>query len=609
MDYSVTFARHYSRLVWLLLHETSNVDEQKATLRALVTVSRDGAVTLVSDGADVTANGHDVPSVLSGVSDVVRRMTAHGVRDIMFDAGAAPAGVLGSARILAADASVGDGGAGAEAKLTALGAPSERFTREPVADAAPIAAPIAAPGAASAPAAAPAASEAPPVAAAPAPQPVPPPVAPTPAAPASAAPPAAPAAPPSAPAAPVPAAAPVAATTEPGALPDFGFEDADVIDEEALKDKLRPTPRATAAVPAAPARPPEGGGMFAQFAATRTPTASHRELLAQLEQASGVNVLTQVLDDLVAIAESSARDARQAVVCEILCRVTKREPQIHEFEAKRAFVMAQRRLAKPMLLRAIVQELPHAADQRDAFIAVLTRAGEDGADALIEQIAAISGQNERRVYFDALLQLQAGIPTLIHMLGDARWFVARNAAELLGEMQAREAEPQLTELLKHSDDRVRRAATSALMRLGTSRALQAIQDALKDGAPAMRMQAAAALVTRKDVKTAATLIRALEEEKDEEVQAAFLLALGKLGTPDAVQRLLKAVEAERGLFKKKSTAYRVAAVQGLGEARSAEATDALKGLQTDKDEEVREAATFALVRIARQSAPPVQPKA
>jgi HEAT repeat protein len=306
-----------------------------------------------------------------------------------------------------------------------------------------------------------------------------------------------------------------------------------------------------------------------------------------------------VLDDLVAIAEAAARDARLALVCEILCRVTRREPQIHEFESKRAFVMAQRRLAKPQLLRALTQELPHAGDDRDAFIAVLVRAGEDGADALIEQIAAISGQNERRVYFDALLQLQAGVPTLIHMLGDARWFVARNAAELLGEMQSREAEPQLTELLRHTDDRVRRAATSALMRLGTTRAMNAIQEALKDGAPAMRMQAAAALVARKDVKTAATLVRALEDEKDDEVQAAFLLALGKLATADAVQRLIKAVEAERGLFKKKSTAFRVAAVQGLGESRTPEALDALKGLVSDKDDDVAGSAKVALQRIAK----------
>ncbi|HTK48615.1 MAG TPA: HEAT repeat domain-containing protein [Gemmatimonadaceae bacterium] len=564
MDHSVTFARHYARLLWLLLHEPTNVDEQKASLRALVTVVRDGAVTIAADGTEISANGTPVPGVLSGVSDLAARMAAHGVAEVAFDTAAAPAGMLGSARILVG-APAAAGGAASVAALEALGAAGTRFVARAVAPAASIPAPAA-------------------------PEPV-----------------AVPASPPP----PPPVMAPAAGLAEPGTLPDFGLSDVDVLDEQAMQEKLRPTPRASVAIPSTPERGAEsgGGGMFEQFAASRAPTASHTELLAQLDQTEGAGVLTRVLDDLVAIAEAAARDARPALVCEILCRVTRREPQVQDFEAKRAFVMAQRRLAKPALLRALTQELPHAGDQRDAFIAVLTRAGEDGADALIEQIAAISGQSERRVYFDALLQLQSGIPTLIHMLGDARWFVARNAAELLGEMQAREAEPQLTELLRHGDDRVRRAATSALMRLGTARAMQAIQDALKDGAPAMRMQAAAALVTRKDVKTAATLVRALEEEKDDEVQAAFLLALGKLATPDAVQRLLKAAEPERGLFKKKSTAYRVAAVQGLGEARSAEAVEALKGLQSDKDEEIREAATFALVRIARQAAPPASPKA
>ena len=552
MDHSVTFARHYARLLWLLLHEAANVDEQKATLRALVTVSKDGAVTLTANADSLWANAAPVPSAFAGVADAARQMSAHGVAEVAFDAGAGAAGVLGSARILAGEAAAGDGGAAALSRLQALGAAGVRFVARPAEVAAPVAAPA-------------------------------PTVAATVAAPAPA------------------ATVPVPPSAAPGALPDFGLSDLDVLDEQAVQAKLRPTPRANAAIPANAESRAEGSGMFEQFAATRAPTASHAELLAQLEQSTGVNVLTRVLDDLVAVAEAAARDARPAMVCEILCRVTRREPQIHEFEAKRAFVMAQRRLAKPQLLRAITQELPHAGAQRDTFIAVLTRAGEDGADALIEQITAISGQNERRVYFDALLQLQAGIPTLIHMLGDARWFVSRNAAELLGEMQAREAEPQLTELLRHSDDRVRRAATGALMRLGTTRAMNAIQEALKDGAPAMRMQAAAALVARKDVKTAATLVRALEDEKDDEVQAAFLLALGKLATPDAVQRLLKAVEPERGLFKKKSTAFRVAAVQGLGEARTPEAIEGLKGLVSDKDDDVASSSKVALQRIAKHT--------
>jgi HEAT repeat protein len=554
MDHSVTFARHYARLLWLLLHEPTNIDEQKASLRALVTVSKEGAVSLAANGDALWANATPVPSVLAGVADVARQMASHGIAEVAIDAGAAAAGVLGSTRILAGEASAGDGSAAAVAKLQALGAAGVRFAARPVAPPAPVPSPVQ-PMVAAATVAAPAqATSAPPI-------------------------------------------------IESSTLPDFGLGELDVLDEQAMQAKLRPTPRVNVAVlvPASQESRGEGGGMFEQFAASRAPTASHTELLAQLDHATGANVLTRVLDDLVAIAESAARDARPALVCEILLRVTRREPQIHDFESKRAFVMAQRRLAKPQILRALTQELPHAGDQRDAFIAVLTRAGEDGADALIEQIAAISGQNERRTYFDALLQLQAGVPTLIHMLGDARWFVARNAAELLGEMQAREAEPQLTELLRHTDDRVRRAATGALMRLGTTRAMNAIQEALKDGAPAMRMQAAAALVARKDVKTAATLVRALEEEKDDEVQAAFLLALGKLATPDAVQRLVKAVEPERGLFKKKSTAFRVAAVQGLGEARTPEATEALKTLVGDKDDDVAASARAALQRIAKQT--------
>ena len=80
-------------------------------------------------------------------------------------------------------------------------------------------------------------------------------------------------------------------------------------------------------------------------------------------------------------------------------------------------------------------------------------------------------------------------------------------------------------LLKHEDERVRRAGTGALMSLGTPRALKAIQQALTDPVPVTRMQAAAALVARRDVLTTAPqLLRALNVEKDEAVQAAFLAA-------------------------------------------------------------------------------------
>ena len=42
MDYSLTFARHFARLVWLLSHDPANIDEQKAALRALLTLAQRG---------------------------------------------------------------------------------------------------------------------------------------------------------------------------------------------------------------------------------------------------------------------------------------------------------------------------------------------------------------------------------------------------------------------------------------------------------------------------------------------------------------------------------------------------------------------------------------
>jgi HEAT repeat protein len=139
------------------------------------------------------------------------------------------------------------------------------------------------------------------------------------------------------------------------------------------------------------------------------------------------------------------------------------------------------------------------------------------------------------------------------------------------------------------------------MRLGTPKSMQTIQEAFKDKAPQIRMQAAAALVARTDVRTAALLLRALDDEQDDEVAAAFLIALGRLATGDAVDRLIATAEADRGLFRKKSVALRVAAVQGLAEARTPEAIATLKNLQADRDEDVQATAVYALGRASRSA--------
>ena len=109
------------------------------------------------------------------------------------------------------------------------------------------------------------------------------------------------------------------------------------------------------------------------------------------------------------------------------------------------------------------------------------------------------------------------------------------------------------------------------------------------------MAAIAALVARKSTRSATLLSAAIDEEEQLEVQFALLSALGRIATPDSVQKLIKATESGGGLFKtKKKGGLRVAAVHALAEARTPNATNTLRSLQNDRDKEVAEAARLAL---------------
>lgn len=335
--------------------------------------------------------------------------------------------------------------------------------------------------------------------------------------------------------------------------------------------------------------------MFRHFAAPQAPNGSVEELLTRLASARGANALP-ILDDLVTVAENAALAGNGEVVADVLFGLVTREAATTDAEDRRAFTLLMRRTLRPALLRVVAALLPERRERTGDYVAVLVRAGEDGADAVIEQLAQATSIGERRVYFDVLRCLQAGVPTLVHMLGDARWFVVRNAADLLGEMQAREAEPPLAELLRHGDDRVRRSAAKALLQLGTRSASRAVHDAMREQSPEVRAQIASAIALRPDARTVVTLTRALDDEEDTEVQVALIDALGRVATPEAVRRLASIAEPDGRLFRRKPSALRVAAVQALGEARTPEARTVLRALAKDRDRAVRDAVARALAR-------------
>ena len=70
--------------------------------------------------------------------------------------------------------------------------------------------------------------------------------------------------------------------------------------------------------------------------------------------------------------------------------------------------------------------------------------------------------------------------------------------------------------------------------------------------------------------------------------------LGRIGTPDALQALIKAVQPGGRFLNRKPAAPRLAAIEGLRAAANPAALGTLEGLAQDSDKEVRVAAERAL---------------
>ena len=577
--------------MWLLVHDRASVDEQKVALRAMVTLSREGPVRLERDGDLLRADGAPVLLALSGAPEVVAGLAALGATAVAVRAEPAPGDLLGAARAIAAAVTDATG-------ATATSFATVKWERvRPTSAAEPDAVVIAAAGGATKPAGvAPKAAAADGVVA-PRVQ-------------------AAPGGPPQHQHAPVDAILAdhsAAAATTP--LRSAAAQPAAAPPPAARRDPREPAPIARAtpstdddlppiAREAAPVDVTELPAL-APIVARRTPIATPAQrtpepnatpaamvALAALDAATSDVATERALEALVEAAGRAVREDDAPTVVALWRGVLRREGGARGVAARAAYLDAIERLKRPTVLRAVASAVADPALAADAATA-LTRAEGDGVAALVDLLSGTTADGPRRTYLDALGRLSAAIPALVRMLRDARWHVARDAAVLLGELRASIAEGPLADLLTHEDERVRRAACGALGRLGTPEAVRALRGALGDLSAPVRATAAGCLAEREGASSADTLASALDAEEDAEVQQAILAALGRLGTPDAVQRLIRAAEPDRRLFRKKPLDLRVAAVRALAEANSSAAIAALQALANDKEREVREAAVVA----------------
>ena len=252
----------------------------------------------------------------------------------------------------------------------------------------------------------------------------------------------------------------------------------------------------------------------------------------------------------------------------------------------------------PAALRLVALSLPTAGDDRNALLALLKRAGAAGANAVITQLMAAEEVESRRAYFDAVVELHAGVPLLVDMLRHPQWYVVRNCALLLGEMRANDAVATLGQQLSHSDHRVRIAISTALAQIDTPAARTALQQALRDESAEVRRRALRGFSGELGGASSAALVRALDKEEDPEVQVEILAAMGRIRSPDAVQKLIRLCSPTAGT---PSGSFRIAAAEALTTARGQAAVPFLRAMLDDRDPNVRTTARALINSVTSHS--------
>ena len=350
-----------------------------------------------------------------------------------------------------------------------------------------------------------------------------------------------------------------------------------------LSDVLRPTPLSGLAIDAEERAAQRGVSLEALF--------------AELEATRSPNVVARVLDELVPFVERGAdrKDGRR--IAEVLVRAYRARDRADTDDLRRMFTIGLRRLARGLILQHVVPLISAGGEDATLAIEALRGSGDTGAQLLVDRLPVAESRGERRALFDTLVQLKPSGEVIRWLLTDPRWFVVRNGLDLAAELRATELVDACVPLVQHTDERVRRSAVQAIGRFATPRSVRALEGALGDVAAPVRAKAAVSLGATRHPRATERLLAAIAEEVDPEVLTALHVALAQMGTPEALAQLIDGAQPGGLIFGRKSTALRVAAVQGLAQATGVEARDALDALSEDKDPEVR----AALQRARRPS--------
>jgi HEAT repeat protein len=330
--------------------------------------------------------------------------------------------------------------------------------------------------------------------------------------------------------------------------------------------------------------------------------AGGRRLVARMAALGGLGAgeeLARGLSELTDQIVRAGREGRNEEVAEALVEGVRQEEGADGEDVRRAYGVALRRMLGPEVLRPLADLLLDPLYAKDVMV-ILRRAGKTATQLLLDLLVAANTFAERRAFMAALREMGEGTDNVISMLSHHQWYVVRNVADLVGELKIEEAIPALGEAANHVDARVRSSVGIALVRIGTRATARYLRSLVRDADPQVRRTVVRELGGAGLGALVGTLINQADEEEDDTLRGEHYRALGRIGTTEAVQALAKVAHTRGGLFGKKDTMVRRAAVEGLILAGSDAAKEVLRELSRDRDKDVKERAQEGLRELSNR---------
>src|SRR2546425_250411 len=253
------------------------------------------------------------------------------------------------------------------------------------------------------------------------------------------------------------------------------------------------------------------------------------------EQAAAVDKLAALAPQLLGLHDV-------AIVADAIAALDRLLPTANDPKVVQAIDQAAVALSERGLVERLVHRLGEARvppEEREAVVTAVAALASLSMGLVLD--AFIAAPVDLRAPYRGAVRKAAdrALEPLQGKLVDPDAQVVAAAAEFVGLTGSPQAVALLIPLLRHASEFVREAALLGLAEAGGREIARPAMPALKDESVAVRAAAVRAVAAAGDPTSSTVLVRRVEQEPDEGVQAELLRAIGRLGARDLmVERLL-----------------------------------------------------------------------